>query len=394
MAVLLASTIGPPERWSDPLAAALTGEELRVYPDMGNPDDIDVALFARQQPGLFPQLRNLRLIIGLQAGVESLLDDAELPADIPIVRSTQPDGDRMIAEYVLMHVLRHHRNMPDFLDNQRDAKWEKPPVLLASERRVGFMGLGVIAHPCVVLVRDLGFQTASWTRTPNDMDGVENFHGAAGLEPFLNRSDIMVNVLPLTTETEDILDTRTLAMLPEDAKIINIGRGQHIVDEDLMAALEQRGIEKAFVTLHVGAGTFLPVKASDTGDHVMHAEWGEIDQAAADNINRARAAGGKVVPVGSTSLRLLESAADEQGVLHPFTGETDIFITPGYSFKITDKMVTNFHLPKSTLFMLIAALAGTERVKAAYSHAIKENYRFFSYGDATLIEPCLIEGSQ
>ena len=156
--------------------------------------------------------------------------------------------------------------------------------------------------------------------------------------------------------------------------------------EDLMAALGQRGIQKAFVTLHVGAGTFLPVKVEDTDDHIMHAEWGELDQATAEAINQARAAGGKVIPVGSTSLRLLETAAGDGGVLHPFTGETDIFITPGYRFKITDKMVTNFHLPKSTLFMLIAALAGTERVKTAYAHAIQENYRFFSYGDACLIE--------
>lgn len=238
MAVLLASTVGPAERWTDALRAALSDEELRVYPDIGDPDDIDVALFARRQPGLFPRLPNLRLIIGLQAGVESLLDDPELPSDIPIVRSTQPGGDRMIAEYVLLHVLRHHRDMPHFLANQRNKVWEKPPVLLARERRVGFMGLGVIAHPCVVLVRDLGFQTASWTRTPNNMDGVENFHGAGGLEAFLNRSDIIVNVLPLTEETEDILDARTLAMPPPGANIINIGRGQHIVDGDLIAALD------------------------------------------------------------------------------------------------------------------------------------------------------------
>lgn len=161
--------------------------------------------------------------------------------------------------------------------------------------------------------------------------------------------------------------------------------GLHFTDA-LMAALDQRGIQRAFVTLHVGAGTFLPVKVEDTEDHVMHAEWGELDQATADKINQARAAGGKVVPVGSTSLRLLETAADESGLLHPFTGETDIFITPGYRFKITDKMVTNFHLPKSTLFMLIAALGGKERVQAAYAHAISERYRFFSYGDASLIE--------
>jgi len=192
--------------------------------------------------------------------------------------------------------------------------------------------------------------------------------------------------------SEDRADYQTLYAEREGA-VAAPTAGLHFTDE-LMAALDQRGINKAFVTLHVGAGTFLPVKVDDTDDHVMHAEWGELDQATADAINQAHAAGGKVIPVGSTSLRLLETAADADGVLHPFTGETDIFITPGYTFKITDKMVTNFHLPKSTLIMLIAALAGTGRVKAAYSHAMQENYRFFSYGDATLIEPCLIESSQ
>lgn len=183
---------------------------------------------------------------------------------------------------------------------------------------------------------------------------------------------------------EDRTDYQTLYAEHEGA-VAAPTAGLHFT-EDLMKSLEARGVQKAFVTLHVGAGTFLPIKVEDTEDHVMHAEWGEIDQATAIAINQARATGGKVIPVGSTSLRLLESAADDSGELHPFTGETDIFITPGYKFKITDKMVTNFHLPKSTLFMLIAALAGTERVKAAYSHAISQQYRFFSYGDGCFIE--------
>ncbi len=183
---------------------------------------------------------------------------------------------------------------------------------------------------------------------------------------------------------EDRADYQTM-YAERDGAVAAPTAGLHFTDS-LMAALDQRGIKKAFVTLHVGAGTFLPVKVDNTDDHVMHAEWGELDPATADLINQVRADGGKVIPVGSTSLRLLETAADEAGLLHPFTGETDIFITPGYKFKITDKMVTNFHLPKSTLFMLIAALAGTERVKAAYAHAISERYRFFSYGDASLIE--------
>lgn len=151
-------------------------------------------------------------------------------------------------------------------------------------------------------------------------------------------------------------------------------------------ALEKKGVEKVFVTLHVGAGTFLPVKTSDTKDHKMHAEYGEITPEACETINRAKKEGRRVIAVGTTSLRLLESAADDNGILHPFAGSTNIFITPGYKFKIIDMIVTNFHLPKSTLFMLICAIAGTERMKKAYQHAITEKYRFYSYGDSSIIK--------
>ncbi len=155
---------------------------------------------------------------------------------------------------------------------------------------------------------------------------------------------------------------------------------------DLLEALAARGVAKTFVTLHVGAGTFLPVKVDDTDDHVMHAEWGEVDNIAAATINMVKEAGNQVIAVGSTSLRLLESAADEAGELHPYTGETNIFITPGYDFRIVDKMLTNFHLPRSTLYMLVSAFAGMETMRQAYEHAIAEKYRFFSYGDACLLE--------
>ena len=141
-----------------------------------------------------------------------------------------------------------------------------------------------------------------------------------------------------------------------------------------------------FLTLHVGAGTFLPVKVADTKDHKMHAEYGIITPEACDIINRAKQEGRRIIAVGTTSLRLLESAADDHGVLHPFTGETDIFITPGYKFKTIDLMITNFHLPKSTLFMLVCAVAGTERMKQAYQHAMNERYRFYSYGDSSIIK--------
>ena len=155
----------------------------------------------------------------------------------------------------------------------------------------------------------------------------------------------------------------------------------------LMAALAEAGIGHEILTLHVGAGTFLPVKAEDTDGHMMHAEWGRIDTATAERLNAARAAGGRIVAVGTTSLRLLESAADEDGSIRPFEGDTAIFITPGYDFRAVDGLVTNFHLPRSTLFMLVSALMGLETMQGAYRHAIAAGYRFYSYGDASLLVP-------
>ncbi len=156
---------------------------------------------------------------------------------------------------------------------------------------------------------------------------------------------------------------------------------------ELMAALAARGVQHETLTLHVGAGTFLPVKADDTKDHQMHAEWGRIDAATADRLNAVRAGGGRVIAVGTTSLRLLESAATDDNIIRPFEGDTAIFITPGYRFKAVDGLMTNFHLPKSTLMMLVSALMGLERMQAVYAHAIREGYRFYSYGDSSLLLP-------
>jgi S-adenosylmethionine:tRNA ribosyltransferase-isomerase len=156
---------------------------------------------------------------------------------------------------------------------------------------------------------------------------------------------------------------------------------------DLLAALDEAGIERETLTLHVGAGTFLPVKAEDTAGHIMHAEWGRIDAATAERLNAARRAGRRLIAVGTTSLRLLESAADDDGTIRPFEGDTAIFITPGYRFRAIDGLMTNFHLPRSTLFMLVSALMGLERMQAAYAHAIAQDYRFYSYGDASLLLP-------
>jgi S-adenosylmethionine:tRNA ribosyltransferase-isomerase len=154
---------------------------------------------------------------------------------------------------------------------------------------------------------------------------------------------------------------------------------------DLIAEFEARGIALHRLTLHVGAGTFLPVKVEDTRDHRMHAEWGTLSAQTADALNATRVSGGRIVATGTTALRLLESAADENGRLHPFSGETSIFIEPGYRFRTVDALVTNFHLPRSTLFMLVSAFAGLDLMQRAYAHAIEQEYRFYSYGDACLL---------
>ena len=158
-------------------------------------------------------------------------------------------------------------------------------------------------------------------------------------------------------------------------------------DAALMAALAAHGVQTTYVTLHVGAGTFLPVKVDDISDHKMHAECGEITEKSANEINATRASGGRIIPVGTTALRLIENAAQRDGSLAPWLGDTDIFITPGFQFQIADALMTNIHLPKSTLMMLVSALMGRERIMAIYAHAIAAEYRFFSYGDASILFP-------
>jgi S-adenosylmethionine:tRNA ribosyltransferase-isomerase len=170
----------------------------------------------------------------------------------------------------------------------------------------------------------------------------------------------------------------------EDGSVAAPTAGLHFTP-DLMAALEARGVSRHFVTLHVGAGTFQPVKVDDLDDHVMHAEYGEVSGGTAAALNAVRAGGGRIVCVGTTSLRLLESAAGEDGLIRPFADETAIFITPGYRFRAADGLMTNFHLPKSTLFMLVSAFAGRATMQAAYGHAIETGYRFYSYGDSSLL---------
>jgi S-adenosylmethionine:tRNA ribosyltransferase-isomerase len=200
-------------------------------------------------------------------------------------------------------------------------------------------------------------------------------YGVMPLPPYIRR--------PEGASAKDAEDYQTVFAAREGA-VAAPTAGLHFTP-DLLARLEARGIRRVPVTLHVGAGTFLPVKVDDIRDHRMHAEWGEISNETARAIAETRAAGGRIVSIGTTSLRLLETAAADDGTLAPFSGDTDIFITPGYRFKIVDLLLTNFHLPRSTLFMLVSAFAGMERMRAAYAHAISSGYRFYSYGDTSLI---------
>jgi S-adenosylmethionine:tRNA ribosyltransferase-isomerase len=186
-----------------------------------------------------------------------------------------------------------------------------------------------------------------------------------------------------TPDERDTCDYQTMFAAVEGA-VAAPTAGLHFTPE-LEAALQQRGVGMHRITLHVGAGTFLPVKADDTSGHKMHSEWGDISRHTAAALNAARAKGGHIVAVGTTSLRLLESAAAEDGTIAPFSGDTAIFITPGYRFRAVDILLTNFHLPRSTLFMLVSAFSGLETMKRAYAHAIKSGYRFYSYGDACLL---------
>lgn len=216
-----------------------------------------------------------------------------------------------------------------------------------------------------------------------------HFHGTDPVELLLERAGQM----PLPpyiasrrpADEEDRSDYQTM-FAREEGAVAAPTAALHFTPR-LLEALDARGIHRETLTLHVGAGTFLPVKADDTSGHVMHAEWGRIDQATADKLNEVRRCGGRLIAVGTTSLRLLESAAGEDGTIHAFEGDTAIFITPGYRFKAIDGLITNFHLPKSTLFMLVSALMGLDVMKAAYSHAIADGYRFYSYGDASLLLP-------
>ena len=233
-----------------------------------------------------------------------------------------------------------------------------------------------------------GVSATAETRHP-DGSFTLNFAGDEPVEVLLERAGTM----PLPpyiagkrpTDEQDRADYQTM-FADKDGAVAAPTAALHFTPE-LLAALNEAGVTRETLTLHVGAGTFLPVKVDDTADHQMHSEWGTIDAATAARLNAARAAGGRVIAVGTTSLRLLESATGDDGQIREFSGDTAIFITPGYRFKAIDGLMTNFHLPKSTLFMLVSALMGRERMQAVYAHAVANGYRFYSYGDSSLLLP-------
>ena len=266
-------------------------------------------------------------------------------------------------------------NLHRRLDGSHWLAFARPAKLLGVGDRLELGHAQRTLEATVAARGDAGEVTLAFELAGAELDEAIKANGAMPLPPYIGSKR--------APEARDAEDYQTVYATVEGA-VAAPTAGLHFT-EKLLQDLVLKGVSVERVTLHVGAGTFLPVKADDTADHKMHAEWGEITQAVAERILAARARGGRVVAVGTTSLRLLESAARETGMLQPFLGDTDIFITPGFRFRVVDILLTNFHLPRSTLFMLVSAFSGLGTMRAAYAHAIATGYRFYSYGDASLL---------
>ena len=282
-----------------------------------------------------------------------------------------PQGDTLT---VAVEATLHHRDAPDVW-----SAFMKPGKRIKAGDRIRFSsplpleGEGLSA--VVVSKHDDGLVTLKFELSGPALDDGIREVGVMPLPPYI--------AAKRAEDDRDRSDYQTV-FAEHDGSVAAPTAGLHFTPA-LLEALKSRGVKTHAVTLHVGAGTFLPVKADDTADHRMHSEWGEVPPATADALNAVHAAGGRIVCVGTTSLRLLESATGEDGVVRPFHGDTAIFITPGYRFRAVDVLMTNFHLPKSTLFMLVSAFAGLDTMRAAYAHAIDNGYRFYSYGDGSLL---------
>lgn len=323
------------------------------------------------------------LCVGRGAGPARLRDAVigDLPmllrsGDLLVVNDTRVIPARLFGrrDAVAVEVLLHRQQTLDTWEAlSRPAKRLKPGQFIKFEG--GEAGPELEAE---VLDKPDGMVTLRFNQAGPALMAALARVGHIPLPPYLGRGD----------DAQDKADYQTV-YASRDGAVAAPTAGLHFTPA-LFQALAQAGIGRTTVTLHVGAGTFLPVSVDDTDDHKMHAEWGEVSAAAVDAIRAARAAGGRIIAVGTTSLRLLESAAAD-GTLKPFAGDTRLFITPGYRFKAVDGLLTNFHLPRSTLYMLVCAFAGQQRMFEAYAHAIANNYRFYSYGDACLLEPDLLE---
>jgi len=238
MILLMTPIFAPPPAWRECFAREMPELEVRFWPETGDRAEIDAVACGRMPDNALRALPNLKLIISLFAGQDLFLSDKTLPDNVPVVRAANSAGDQMMTETVILHVLRHHRQLPELLLAQQKGEWASPKRLRTRERKVGVMGLGPIGVAAAKALRDFGFQTAAWVRHPRQLEGVEVFHGDDQLAAFLGRSEIVVNLLPLTAQTEDILNTKNFALMPKGASVINLGRGQHVVDADLIAALD------------------------------------------------------------------------------------------------------------------------------------------------------------
>ena len=249
MAILLLASMSEAEfaGWEGALAAAFSDDELRVYPDLGDPAAIEIALVANPPLGVLGRLPNLRLIHSLWRGVDRLVGDPTLPRDVPLVRLVDPALARAMTETVLLHVLTLHRRIPEYREQQARALWRELEQPASAERRVGLLGLGDLGWSAARALAELGFAVAGWSRRPRDLPGAATYAGAAGLPVLLGRTDILVNLLPLTAETRGILNAATLAQLPAGASLINVARGGHIVEVDLLRALDSGHLAHAIL---------------------------------------------------------------------------------------------------------------------------------------------------
>lgn len=244
MSILFYSALGAMEAWRGALRAALPNHTIWIPGESFDPARVEVVIAGRVPAGALTVFPNLKMIVSLLAGVDGLLQDKTLP-NVPLVRAGGPNGDAMMTEFVMLHVLRHHRDLPALAEAQRESRWSTDRPIPTAQRRVGFLGLGNLGRPAAEAIRDLGFPVAGWSRSKHDIPGVITFHGKEGLKELLRRSDIIVNLLALTPETENILNATAFATLPRGAAVINAGRGQHLDEEALVAALDSGHLRAA-----------------------------------------------------------------------------------------------------------------------------------------------------